>query len=1665
MTLSAGDEADPVRALAEARRRIADLEAQLAETAPSTSTLELTLQSTASNATPQTWRVKAEWNRPGDPVACERTFTLDEDALRSTFDAVEYGTLLGRALFVDRVRDLFRLACGDGAGLRVLLAVEAVELQRWRWERLCGPFDDDDWQLLRPNQRTPFSLYIPSTSDRRFRSFRTDELRALVVISSPEEGNPKVSWFDESLALQTVRDGLGSVPHAVLANTEGADGRPTVKEICRQLSTGQFNLLHMICHGVASREKGDSAIFLAADESLPSQVARAGRCAAVPASLLIQRLRELDGAAGLPHFAFLSVCDSAVAAPAVEASRDDWRDSLRGLGQRMVRDLGVKSVLAMTDKISQPTALALGRAFYPALLRHGEPDVALAEACVSVRDRHDLTTPALFSRVVGRRLFSVGAARRTLSADELSQGLTRFDSLMAVHAPVLAESVASLTARLRGSASQPDPDALAEVERLCDDVLEAPLAELARGAKGPRHEPVCPFPGLRAFTSAQRRFFRGRDALVATLVARLESQSFVCVLGNSGSGKSSLVAAGVLPALEEKNRGLRVARMTPGTAPLTHFERARQSLGDAAESIVYVDQFEEVFTLCASDDERTRFLDALVAIARPDRRVILTMRADFLGECATHAGLRRAVQRQPELVPPMTADELRGAVEEQARAAGLRYETGLSESILQELAREPGAMPLLQHALAELWARRHGRWLRRAAWEADIGGVAGAIEKTAEDVWRALDDDDRALLPGLMTKLTRVGASDDGAARDTRQRALMRELAPSGDGSVRRRVELLVERLAGEGARLLVTSVDERTGQKRVEVAHEALLRHWPRLRGWIHEAREMLLMKQDLRVSAQDWINAKKRVVTYLEHRGERAEAVRAMMRDKGLTLDETELRATRGVTGGEAPTVGTVREYFEACVAEDERQTQARDAEERRLRDALTRARDFARMTAAREASSDPTAQVALLREVERPDAMPGWLELAQRALDQPVAHASLVGHTGRITAASFSRDGRRVVTASEDGSARVWRLDVEADPVVLDACAGPVWSAVFSPDDETVLTASIDGVARLWPADGAGEVRALTGKMLGLCGASFSPDGRLVVTASDDETARVWRTDTGEALAVFSHGSKVVRAVFLPDGERVFTGCEDGIARVWRVDDERAPVAVHRHENPSRARSDFFSSISVMALSPDGDFALTSTVDTRLHRWRTDGTAATVTYATAVQVVDAAFSPDGSLIAAALDGGVRLWQADTGELLRSIETAAGETLSVAFTYDGRHVVSVGARAIAVRSIDGGDPVLTLRDADLRYAAFSGDLRRVLTASRESCARVWKLDSPREPTLWRVPEGRMLRVSIQPDARVAVTVIEGNGDPTVCIWRSDRAAPLRCDGHTADVYCVAVSVDGLLVVTGSADQSARVWHVDGQRPAVKLEGHEGAVVFAALSRDGRRVVTVALGSAAVWSTETGQRELWPGPPGGVSCAAFLPEGERVVTGSYGCAQLWSVRGEPGLLRTFHGITGAVSSVDVSFDGERFIAAAESGVWIGRLDGGEEARVFVRDGQVQHAAFSRDGRHAVTLDNERTARVWRVEDGRELIALRSPDVAILDVALTPDGTRLVTACGDGSVRTNLIDHDVALDLLWRATPYCLSASDRVRRLGETPEEAEVNARAARAKRRALSAG
>lgn len=377
---------------------------------------------------------------------------------------------------------------------------------------------------------------------------------------------------------------------------------------------------------------------------------------------------------------------------------------------------------------------------------------------------------------------------------------------------------------------------------------------------------VCPYRGLRAFDEADAEFFFGREGDVQRLLERLKGTRFLAVLGPSGSGKSSLVRAGLVPALKNgrlpESNAWSFAVFTPGARPLTalaaHLVRLAPTLPmgstldqltndartlhlatalaltDRPQShrlVLVVDQAEEVFTLCRDEHERARFLENLLyAAGIPDGRcvVILTMRADFYPRCAAYPELSTRIATQQYLVGPLDDEELHQAVVEPAWRVGLTFEDGLVATILDDVARQPGSLPLLQHALIELWERRRGTLMTLEGYR-ETGGVAGAIAKRADAVYDGLSPDQRAIARRVLLRLTQPGEGTE----DTRRRATLAELAtdPAEAAAVETVVGALVD------ARLLTTTADD-DGTTWIDVAHEALIRGWPRLRAWIDEDR-----------------------------------------------------------------------------------------------------------------------------------------------------------------------------------------------------------------------------------------------------------------------------------------------------------------------------------------------------------------------------------------------------------------------------------------------------------------------------------------------------------------------------------------------------------------------------------------------------------------------------------------------------------------------------------------------------------------------------------------------------------------------------------------------------------------------------------------------------------
>jgi conflict system STAND superfamily ATPase/WD40 domain-containing protein len=574
------------------------------------------------------------------------------------------------------------------------------------------------------------------------------------------------------------------------------------------------------------------------------------------------------------------------------------------------------------------------------------------------------------------------------------------------------------------------------------------------GGEAP-HSAVCPFLGLATFDADHAEYFFGRERLVAELVARLVGSPLVAVIGPSGSGKSSTVRAGLLPALaggvlpgsERWPRAL----MRPGEHPSGQLERA---LPEPAEhAVLVIDQFEEVFTVCRDEDERSAFLDAIVELAEDSERsvqVVVAMRADFYGHCAANDRLARLVGANQVLVGPMRRDELRHAIEEPARRAGLQVEPSLTDALIADVLDQPGGLPLLSAALLEQWREREGRVMRRAAYER-TGGVRGAVGRLAERTYASLSEPERRAARGILLRLADAG---DHEAAFVRRRMPLDE--PDRDEHTAAALGALIDSR-------LVTADGET-----LEVAHEALLREWPWLRGWLEEDADGRRLHQHLTNASRDW---------------------QAGGRDSGELYRGARLASTLDwVAGHEADLNELERDFLAESCAEAEQESEHQRRTNRRLRAVLAglaalpalavvagivalNQRGEAR-THIRDVRSGKLVQRLDTGDYSRsvafsPDGellfvgqFDGRGHLVSTKSWKPVGRP-LEGHTERITFPEFSRDGRTLVTAAADVTVVLW--DVETQKALgspLRLASNTFASAALSPDGSRLFAVSTRG-----------------------------------------------------------------------------------------------------------------------------------------------------------------------------------------------------------------------------------------------------------------------------------------------------------------------------------------------------------------------------------------------------------------------------------------------------------------------------------------------------------------------------------------------------------------------------------------------------------------------------
>jgi WD40 repeat protein/serine/threonine protein kinase len=1159
-----------------------------------------------------------------------------------------------------------------------------------------------------------------------------------------------------------------------------------------------------------------------------------------------------------------------------------------------------------------------------------------------------------------------------------------------------------------------------------------------------------PYKGLRPFLEPDAADFFGREALVGELVARLserDASHFLAVVGPSGSGKSSVVRAGLLPALRAgavagSDRWF-LLELHPGThpfeelasallriavdAPVDLIERlegdplglasaAEEVLPPDSELFVVIDQFEEVFTLIDDEDVRARFLGIVLAAATEPTsrvRIVCTLRADFYDRPLAYAGLAELMKSRTVTVTPLVPEELQRAVVGPAEGVGLRIDPALVAEIVADVATQPGALPLLQYALTELFDQRDDSTLTLDGFRR-IGGVSGALSRRAEALYRRLNRSGQEATRQLFLRLITV---DREGGDDTRRRVLRSELT-----SLEVNQEALDAVVDTFGARRLLSfDRDPATRGPTVEVAHEALLIEWGRLRGWIEAAREDVRTHRRLAGATRDW-TASGRDPSFVL-RGTHLARFEAWAASSGLALTADE------------------RDFLEAGLAR--RNADRAEAESRKAREAALERRSARRLrglvavfaAAALLAGSLTVVAKNQTSRAEREARIATARELAAAAVanlevdpELSVLLASEAVETTRTPDGTVLPEAEEALHRAVVAS----RLELKV-PGVGGALA---WSprGVFvteGPEDS--------GMIDIRDAETGESVLSFQGHDPDVNHVAFSPDGSMLASTGDDGKLKLWDPSTGRLLSSVSGDGSAWSPSFSADGS-LLAGIWDGTVRVLDLSTDRVVSTV-------RGRGAFGTAVSPdgkrLAVVGDGVGSVVD-VETGEEQFRLTGVGELG--------IAVSWSPDGRYIAASGEDAAGVWDAETGRLRHTLLGHTGSVLGVAWSPNSRRLVTGGSDGTArVWEIGVGVRELWSLSAQetrsgINGVAFSPDGTRVMAGDQGiSAVQIWDLGPNGDAEWLNLRPSVAGEVEFMPDGRRVVT--SPGGGSALTIWDLQTGRDVRTIGPATDGFRIenidvspdggSIAVGGWVLGDGSyGGEVARMWDLWTGKELFAVR-HPFDVTEVDLSSDGEHLLTLSFDARVRVVDRQGRVIrvlLEEGDPIRLR-ARFSPDGRLVATVTASDRDPESARvtiwdwGRGEVVRTMEVGRQANDVYGLAFDpsGSRIAMSGSGGSEV--RDVGSGARVAVLQGPSGGAtdiAYSPDGSRVAVANSDGTVRLFEADTGAQQLVLPSLGCSVSTVAFSPDGMKLASESPCDGVRIWTLDIDDLLEIARR---------------------------------------
>ncbi|MBB5926458.1 nSTAND1 domain-containing NTPase [Streptomyces echinatus] len=958
-------------------------------------------------------------------------------------------------------------------------------------------------------------------------------------------------------------------------------------------------------------------------------------------------------------------------------------------------------------------------------------------------------------------------------------------------------SVTTLSQAAAGEQLPTLPVALAYVRACGGDPVEwearwkHAVEEASAGSQDAGADADSPYRGLARFETCDSGRFFGRDRLTADLLELARRRRFAAVFGPSGSGKSSLLRAGLIPALQHtRDAGMHLATiriLTPGDRPArTHCGLMAPGTGpgnDGADTFVIVDQFEEIFTLCQDPTERARFLDLLLSARRPESRlrVLIAVRADFYGRCAEHPGLAEALRDANLLVGPMSPAELRAAIVKPAAAQGLTVERALTSHLVEDVADAAGGLPLLSHVLRETWRRRRGKTMTLAGYEA-AGGLEGAVAKTAEAVYGQFTEAQAVAARRLLLRLVAPGEGTP----DTRRPADRKEIEATGPQAAA--TSQALEALAR--ARLLTLDGDT------VDLAHESVLTAWPRLHGWIEEDRERLRAHRKLTEAARSW---------------------EELDRDPGALYRGSRLIAAREHFGKGAPEDLTSLEHAFLTTS-----LQAREQEARAT------ARTTRRLHLLRAGLSALAVLALIAGLVAWQESRFGDQRLADATSRRVAAAAEAMRYADPLTAMRLSVAAWRISPTLEAKAALVGSMTQREQDVLNGPGVGVVGNRFLSSDGRTLVASGNDQVS-MWDVDSRRRTHSLRTRP-NTSAYDLSPDGSHLLMAVGD-TMRLQDMTSGRTASLpFKFGDAY--AVFTANAEnlKVVTGHS---VILWNTR-RRHTVFQRGSRTPVRSTLDASGRFMALCTAPTVLEVWDTQAPERVRVWRSDTVSEKVCRG---GITSVALDPGRRILMVVTDVGLRTWSWDSGKELPSApEVGPNQFL---WDYDGRFLVTADDDMMRVwRVADLSTPVYRypLHRRGVREVSLDTEYRmiRYLEEQPASAAVVRTLylgdalsrewhDAPAEaePSSSGQIGGRLTTVAPGPPGSDRVAT--GDEAGWVTIWDQAQKRRLSVFLGTAgatggeepgSVTALTYSSDGQFLAVGGSTGTVRLWDAGTSRP-----------------------------------------------------------------------------------------------------------------------------------------------------------------------------------------------------------------------------------------------------------